>query len=259
MPGAKSRRSPAPAGLRFPGPSGRPPQRHAMPPLRYQSSQAGRRRGWPHRHPRGGPAPGTLGRLGAVLIASETGPTVQRSGWMDRIGMPEGPLAAPVEMPPGAGPGRSAPRKASSLVPKLRDLRSRMTGVRRPAVTIPANLRPARPRDDLPSVARLLTLSATWWPSPSRCWSSLPLKVPATALAAHQDSATDLAGQLAKQAYQLTGRVTVPQSWPKGSPIYKSTAKPARIPANPGQDERPAIVSSNASYQAPGRLRTLGA
>jgi len=71
-------------------------------------------------------------------------------------------------------------------------------------VTTPANLRPARPRDDLPGVARLLTLSDNVV-AIALTLLLFQLKVPATALVADPGSAADLAAQLAKQADQLIG------------------------------------------------------
>jgi len=67
---------------------------------------------------------------------------------------------------------------------------------------MPANLRPARRRDDQPGVARLLTLSDNVV-AIALTLLVFQLKVPATALVADQDSAADLAAQLAKQADQL--------------------------------------------------------
>jgi uncharacterized membrane protein len=67
---------------------------------------------------------------------------------------------------------------------------------------MPANLHPARPRDDLPSVARLLTLSDNVV-AIALTLLLFQLKVPALALVADQDSAAELAAQLAKQADQL--------------------------------------------------------
>jgi uncharacterized membrane protein len=69
---------------------------------------------------------------------------------------------------------------------------------------MPANLPLARRRDDLPSVARLLTLSDNVV-AIALTLLLFQLKVPATALVADQDSAADLAAQLAKQADQLVG------------------------------------------------------
>ena len=71
-------------------------------------------------------------------------------------------------------------------------------------MTTPANLRPARPRDDLPGVARLLTLSDNVV-AIALTLLLFQLKVPATALVADPGSAADLAAQLAKQADQLIG------------------------------------------------------
>jgi uncharacterized membrane protein len=71
-------------------------------------------------------------------------------------------------------------------------------------VTTPANLRPARPRDDLPSVARLLTLSDNVV-AIALTLLLFQLKVPATTLVTDQDSAADLAAALATQADQLIG------------------------------------------------------
>jgi uncharacterized membrane protein len=67
---------------------------------------------------------------------------------------------------------------------------------------MPANLRPARRRDDLPSVARLLTLSDNVV-AIALTLLVFQLKVPATALVHDPSSAADLAHQLAKQADQL--------------------------------------------------------
>jgi len=69
-------------------------------------------------------------------------------------------------------------------------------------VTTPASLRPARPRDDLPSVARLLTLSDNVV-AIALTLLVFQLKVPATAQVHDPDSAADLAAQLAKRADQL--------------------------------------------------------
>jgi len=69
-------------------------------------------------------------------------------------------------------------------------------------VTRPANQRPARRRDDLPRVARSLTLSDNLV-AIALTLLVLQLKVPATVLVANQDSAADLAAALAKQADQL--------------------------------------------------------
>jgi len=65
-----------------------------------------------------------------------------------------------------------------------------------------ANLRPARPRDDPPSVARLLTLSDNVV-AIALTLLIFQLKVPAAAQVADPGSAADLAAQLAKQADQL--------------------------------------------------------
>jgi uncharacterized membrane protein len=69
---------------------------------------------------------------------------------------------------------------------------------------MPANLPPARRRDDLPSVARLLTLSDNVV-AIALTLLLFQLKVPAIAQVADQDSAADLAAALAKQADQLIG------------------------------------------------------
>ncbi len=67
---------------------------------------------------------------------------------------------------------------------------------------MPANLRPPRRRDDLPSVARLLTLSDNVV-AIALTLLVFQLKVPATAQVADPGSAADLAAQLAMQADQL--------------------------------------------------------
>ncbi len=67
---------------------------------------------------------------------------------------------------------------------------------------MPANLRPARPRDDLPSVARLLTLSDNVV-AIALTLLVFQLKVPAAAQVADPGSAADLAAQLAREADQL--------------------------------------------------------
>jgi len=97
-------------------------------------------------------------------------------------------------MPPGPGADRSAPHEALNLVTKLRDLGFRITEPGGPIVTMPANLRPARGRDDLPYVARLLTLSDNVV-AIVLTLLVFQLKVPATALVADQDSAADQARQ----------------------------------------------------------------
>jgi len=92
---------------------------------------------------------------------------------------------------------------------------------------MPANLRPARPRDDLPSVARLLTLSDNVV-AIALTLLVFQLKVPATALVAHQDSAADLAAQLAKQADQLISYLVafyvVAQFWLAHHRVFRQVA-----------------------------------
>jgi len=76
--------------------------------------------------------------------------------------------------------------------------------------------RPARPRDDLPSVARLLTLSDSVV-AIALTLLVLQLKVPPTAQVADPRSAADLAAQLAKEVDQLISYVVafyvVAQFW----------------------------------------------
>ena len=92
---------------------------------------------------------------------------------------------------------------------------------------MPANLPPARPRDDLPSVARLLTLSANVV-AIALTLLLFQLRVPATALVADQDSAADLAAQLAKQADQLIGYLVafyvVAQFWLAHHRVFRQVA-----------------------------------
>jgi uncharacterized membrane protein len=92
---------------------------------------------------------------------------------------------------------------------------------------MPANLRPARPRDDLPSVARLLTLSDNVV-AIALTLLVFQLKVPATAQVAHQDSAADLAAQLAKQADQLISYLVafyvVAQFWLAHHRVFRRAA-----------------------------------
>ncbi len=92
---------------------------------------------------------------------------------------------------------------------------------------MPANLRPARPRDDLPSVARLLTLSDNVV-AIALTLLVFQLKVPATALVARQDSAADLAAQLAKQADQLISYLVafyvVAQFWLAHHRVFRRVA-----------------------------------
>jgi len=79
-----------------------------------------------------------------------------------------------------------------------------------------ANLRPARSRGDLPSVARLLTLSDNVV-AIALTLLVLQLKVPPTAQVANPGSAADLASQLAKEADALISYVVafyvVAQFW----------------------------------------------
>ena len=92
---------------------------------------------------------------------------------------------------------------------------------------MPANLRPARPRDDLPSMARLLTLSDNVV-AIALTLLVFQLKVPATALVARQDSAADLAAQLAKQADQLISYLVafyvVAQFWLAHHRVFRRVA-----------------------------------
>jgi uncharacterized membrane protein len=91
---------------------------------------------------------------------------------------------------------------------------------------MPANLHPAR-HDDLPSVARLLTLSDNVV-AIALTLLVFQLKVPATALVADQDSATDLAAQLARQADQLIGYLVafyvVAQFWLAHHRVFRRVA-----------------------------------
>jgi len=92
---------------------------------------------------------------------------------------------------------------------------------------MPANLRPARPRDDLPSVARLLTLSDNVV-AIALTLLVFQLKVPAVALVRDQDSAADLAAALAKQADQLIGYLVafyvVAQFWLAHHRVFRQVA-----------------------------------
>jgi uncharacterized membrane protein len=92
---------------------------------------------------------------------------------------------------------------------------------------MPTNLRPARPRDDQPSVARLLTLSDNVV-AIALTLLLFQLKVPATALVAHQDSAADLAAALAQQADQLIGYLVafyvVAQFWLAHHRVFRRVA-----------------------------------
>ncbi len=94
-------------------------------------------------------------------------------------------------------------------------------------MTTPANLRPARRRDDLPSVARLLTLSDNVV-AIALTLLVFQLKVPATALVADADSAADLAAQLAKEADQLISCVVafyvVAQFWLAHHRVFRRAA-----------------------------------
>ena len=86
---------------------------------------------------------------------------------------------------------------------------------------------PARRRDDLPSVARLLTLSDNVV-AIALTLLVFQLKVPATALVADQDSAADLAAQLAKEADQLISCVVafyvVAQFWLAHHRVFRQVA-----------------------------------
>jgi uncharacterized membrane protein len=92
---------------------------------------------------------------------------------------------------------------------------------------MPANLRPDRRHDDLPSVARLLTLSDNVV-AIALTLLVFQLKVPATALVADQDSAADLAAQLARQADQLIGYLVafyvVAQFWLAHHRVFRRVA-----------------------------------
>jgi len=93
---------------------------------------------------------------------------------------------------------------------------------------MPANLHPDRRHDDLPSVARLLTLSDNVV-AIALTLLVFQLKVPATALVADQDSAADLAAQLAKQADQLIGYLVafyvVAQFWLAHHRVFRRAAR----------------------------------
>ena len=92
---------------------------------------------------------------------------------------------------------------------------------------MPANLRPARPRDDLPSVARLLTLSDNVVAF-ALTLLVLQLRVPAAAQVAHPGSAADLAAQLAKEADQLISYViafyVIAQFWLAHHRVFRRVA-----------------------------------
>ena len=92
---------------------------------------------------------------------------------------------------------------------------------------MPANLRPARRRDDLPSVARLLTLSDNVV-AIALTLLIFQLKVPAAAQVAHPDSAADLAAQLARQADQLISYLiafyVVAQFWLAHHRVFRRVA-----------------------------------
>jgi len=90
-----------------------------------------------------------------------------------------------------------------------------------------ANLRPARPHDDLPSVARLLTLSDSVV-AIALTLLVFQLKVPATAQVADPGSAADLAAQLARQADQLISYLVafyvVAQFWLAHHRVFRRAA-----------------------------------
>ena len=92
---------------------------------------------------------------------------------------------------------------------------------------MPANLRPARRRDDLPSVARLLTLSDNVV-AIALTLLIFQLKVPATAQVHDPDSAADLAAQLARQADQLISYLiafyVVAQFWLAHHRVFRRVA-----------------------------------
>jgi len=92
---------------------------------------------------------------------------------------------------------------------------------------MPANLRPARSRDDLPGVARLLTLSDNVV-AIALTLLLFQLKVPAAALVKDQDSAADLAAALARQADQLVGYLVafyvVAQFWLAHHRVFRRVA-----------------------------------
>jgi uncharacterized membrane protein len=87
--------------------------------------------------------------------------------------------------------------------------------------------RPARRRDDLPSVARLLTLSDNVV-AIALTLLVLQLKVPATAQVTTPGSAADLAAQLAKEADQLISYVVafyvVAQFWLAHHRVFRQVA-----------------------------------
>ena len=92
---------------------------------------------------------------------------------------------------------------------------------------MPANLRPARSRDDLPSVARLLTLSDNVV-AIALTLLIFQLKVPAAAQVHDPDSAADLAAQLAGQADQLISYLiafyVVAQFWLAHHRVFRRVA-----------------------------------
>ena len=92
---------------------------------------------------------------------------------------------------------------------------------------MPANLRPARPRDDLPSVARLLTLSDNVV-AITLTLLVFQLKVPAVGQVADPGSAADLAAQLARQADQLISYLiafyVVAQFWLAHHRVFRRAA-----------------------------------
>ena len=92
---------------------------------------------------------------------------------------------------------------------------------------MPANLRPARRHNDLPSVARLLTLSDNVV-AIALTLLIFQLKVPAAAQVAHPDSAADLAAQLARQADQLISYLiafyVVAQFWLAHHRVFRRVA-----------------------------------
>jgi Endosomal/lysosomal potassium channel TMEM175 len=118
-------------------------------------------------------------------------------------------------------------------------------------VTTPASLRPARPRDDLPGVARLLTRSDNVV-AIALTLLVFQLKVPVAAQVHDPGSAADLAAQLARQADQLISYLIAfyvvaqfwlahhrvfrqvagaTRAWPGGTSRSCSPSRPCRSPA----------------------------